>query len=299
MTHRAAPLTNASQFMDNRGNIKIRRIGGPSRDIGDVYHVLLGLPWWAILIVMAVCFCFISYVFAVLYWLGGDCIQGARAGHVIDYFYFSVQTLATIGYGGMTPRGDYANALVCVEAFIGMICFAVMTGLIFSKFSIPHSRVIFSHQATVSNKDGRPALTFRLANARGNQVIETRVNLTMIRIETTAEGETLRRLHRLPLAASETPVFALTFTGTHYIDEGSPLHGLKAADLEASKTEFVVTVMGTDATIGQAVHARHSYSYNEIVWGHRLADTLSVGSDGRPVLDFRKFHDVIPWELKM
>jgi len=224
-------------------------------------------------------------------------VHGARPGNFEDCFYFSVQTLATIGYGEMTPGSRYANILVCLESFSGLMSQAVITGLTFAKFSVPTSHVLFSNFMTISKKDGRPALSFRLANARGNHVLDARCTLTLIRNEVTLEGEWLRRIHRLPLLVSETPVFALSFTGTHYLDQDSPLAGWDAAAIEEASCEWTVTMTGLDETLGQTVHARWSYYPEDIRWGFRLADTMLVREDGQRVLDFTKFHDVVPWPL--
>jgi inward rectifier potassium channel len=291
------PSLITGRFLDARGNLLVYKVAGPKRDFSDVYHLLLGSSWPKVVVVLGSCFVVIAFVFAVLFWLGGDCIAGIRPHHLRDYFYFSVQTLATIGYGGMTPVGDYANVLVCIEAFTGMVCLAMMTGLIFSKFSVPKSRILFSHFATISKKDGRRALTFRLANSRGNHIVETTLKVTLIRAEKTLEGENLRRLHPLKLAVSETPVFALTFMATHYIDENSPLFGKTQEDMRADRSEIVVTMNGTDDVLGQTVHARFNYSADTICWGHRLADTLSTAPNGVAIVDYTKFHETIPWEL--
>ena len=291
------PSLISGRFLDSRGNTLVYKVAGPRRDLSDLYHLLLGLSWPKLAVVLAACFVVIAFFFAGLFWLGGDCISGIRPNHLRDYFYFSVQTLATIGYGGMTPLGDYANSLVCLEAFTGMFCLAMMTGLIFSKFSVPKSRVMFSRVATISKKDGKRALTFRLANSRGNHIVETVLKVTLIRAETTLEGENLRRLRPLQLAISETPIFALTFMATHYIDETSPLFGKTQEDMRADRSEVVVTMSGTDDILGQNVHARFNYGADDILWGRRLADTLSTAPDGVAVVDYSKFHETIPWEL--
>ncbi|MBN9419555.1 MAG: ATP-sensitive inward rectifier potassium channel 10 [Candidatus Eremiobacteraeota bacterium] len=277
------------------GSPVVQRIGAPRDSIRDLYHMLLSLHWGQIALLLCVLYCGLSLLFAELYMLGGDCINGARPGHLIDYFFFSVQTLATIGYGVMHPVGDYANCLVSFEAFCGLLAFSLMTGLLFAKFSIPNARVLFSNKVVMGRRDGKPALMFRMANARGNHILEAHVNLTLNRCEPIEGDPDYRRFHRLPLVVSDTPLFVLTFLATHIIDESSPLYGIPLEEMKAGGYNFTLTLIGLDALVSQTVHARWNYDASQIAWDHRFVDTLFRQPDGSFVLDYTHFHEVVPY----
>lgn len=274
----------------------VRRVGAP-RDFGrDLYHQLLAVSWLRLGFLLCSVYGGLSLLFALLFMLGGDCIQGARPGHVLDYFFFSVQTLATIGYGVMHPLGTYANLLVSLEAFCGLLTFSLMTGLLFAKFSVPNARVLFARQGVLGRRDGQRALMFRLANARGNDILEARVNLTLLRTEPIEGDPNYRRFTRLKLLVEESPLFVLTFIATHIIDETSPLHGVSLEEMRAGQYHFTVTLMGLDALISQTVHARHNYSAQDLAWDRRFADTLRRQPVGIYVLDYTRFHELEAYE---
>lgn len=256
----------------------------------------MAMRWWQFLTIQGAAFFSICLAFAFVYW-SMDGIHGARPGSFADAFYFSVHTLGTIGYGSMTPRGDAANLLVCLQSYVGFMSIALMSGLAFAKFSVPQTRVMFSKTMIVNRRDGVRVLQFRLANARGNQIVEARVTLTMARNQFTSEGESFRRLLRLPLTVSETPVFALSFLATHLIDESSPLHGLDRQQLLDSSAEFIVTLTGIDDTLSQMVQARHAYEAEDLEWDRRFVDTISTDENHLPVLDLTRFHDTEPLQV--
>jgi len=279
-----------NRFINPDGKITARRKNMPGSFTGDLYHHLIGMPWWQFAIDQAVVFSAINLLFATLYWMHGDAIQGARPGRFDDCFYFSVQTLATIGYGVMAPKGAFGNLMVCLESYAGLMSFAMMSGLAFAKASVPKARVFFSKVMVFHARNGQPALMFRMMNARGNQIMEARVILTMAIDEVTSEGDRLRRLRRLPLVTAESPVFALSFLATHLVNEESPLHGLSAEELEKNNAEFIVTFVGTDDTLNQSVHGRYAYGSEDIRWGERFLDTVTIDPDGVPVIDSLPFH---------
>ena len=284
-------------LISSDGSPIVKRIGAPRDLVRDLYHMLLALHWGQIALLLCTLYCGLSLLFAWLYMAGGDCINGARPGHLLDYFFFSVQTLATIGYGVMHPIGDYANFLVSFEAFCGLLAFSLMTGLLFAKFSIPNARVLFSRQAVVGRRDGKPALMFRMANARGNHILEAHVNLTLNRTEGIEGDPNYRRFLRLPLVVSETPLFVLTFTATHIIDESSPLFGISLEEMQKGAYNFTVTLIGLDALVSQTVHARWNYDASQVAWDHRFADTLFRQADGSFVLDYTHFHEIVPYKV--
>jgi inward rectifier potassium channel len=260
----------------------------------DVYYRALTLPWPSFVLILSAIYIAANVGFALLY-LGdrGD-IANARPGAFSDALFFSVQTMATVGYGQMSPATLYANIVVTIETVFGLAMFAIATGLVFARFSRPTARVVFSRVAVVMPRNGVPSLVLRLANERRNQILEAQVSVTLLRDERTAEGELMRRFYDLRLERAHTPVFAMTFTVIHTIDGGSPLSGASAASLVESDAEIVVAVSGIDETMSQTVHARTSYLPDEVLWNRRFADLLGWTAGGRRAIDYRRFHDTEP-----
>jgi inward rectifier potassium channel len=269
------------------------RVGGKRGYLDDLYHYLLQARWSRVLVLVASTYLAINLVFACVYLAGGDAIAGAQRGSFGDAFFFSVQTFSTIGYGTMAPKTTYGSVVVTLEAFVGLVTVAMATGLMFAKFSRPTARILFSDKMVIGQRDGKPTLMLRIANERGNDVIEASFRVTVLKAETTAEGERMRRLHDLPLVRGDTPLFSLTFQGMHVIDEKSPLHEVTPELMEEGEMRFIVTVTGLDATFATTIHARHIYHANDVVFGARFVDVISNAPDGRLILDYGKFHDVV------
>jgi inward rectifier potassium channel len=288
-----SPPQDAQRILDRDGRINIVRTGAPNSFVGDLYHFLLITSWLRLLALFVLSYLAANAVFAGLYVLGGDSIEGARPGSFADAFFFSVQTMATIGYGKMVPRTLWAHTLVTVESFVGLMGLALATGMIFAKFSRPTARVLFSRHAVITTRDGVPCLMFRMANQRGNQIVEARIHVVLARNETTLEGESLRRLYDLEMMRAQNALFALSWTAIHPLIEDSPLHRATPESLAADEAEIIVSLTGLDETFSQTVHARHSYVADEIAWGARFVDILSRTPDGRRRVDYTRFHDVI------
>jgi inward rectifier potassium channel len=236
----------------------------------------------------------INVVFAGLFLAGGDCVTGVHPGSLGEAFFFSVQTFSTIGYGTMVPTTTYANVVVTVEAFVGLCTVAMATGLMFSKFSRPTARVLFSDKMVVGTRNGKPTLSFRVANERGNDIIEASFRVTVLKPEVTAEGEKIRRLHDMPLLRSETPLFTISFMAFHVIDAASPLFGETPTSLREEHLRLVVTMTGLDGSLGQTIHARHIYEADSVIWDARFVDVMSNRPDGQLQIDYTRFHDVEP-----
>lgn len=260
----------------------------------DPYHLLLTIPWTGFLLIVWVSYILINFIFALAYWVGGDCIANARPGSFVDLFFFSVQTLASIGYGAMYPKTLYSNIIVTIEAMTGIVGIALMTGLAFARFSLPSARVIFSNVAVITPYNGVPTLMFRTANQRRNLILEAQMRVYLMRDEITVEGEFIRRLHDLKLLRNQTPSFTLSWLALHPIDESSPLYGMSAESLVQTNANIIISVSGIDETVAQVVHARHQYTARDILWNNRFVDIFHHTSDGHRYIDYKYFHDVEP-----
>ncbi len=274
------------------GRVPVEVVGARPVGLRDLYHFLLGASWARVIAAIVIGYLAINVLFALGYLLTNG-IAGARPGSFWDAFFFSVQTMGTIGYGTMSPRNAAANVLVTLESMAGLLGLAVATGLVFAKFSRPKARVMFSRVAVISLRDGVPTLMFRVANERANHVVEAQLRVTLLRTEKTAEGESVRKMHDLHLTRGRSPAFILSWTALHPLTPQSPLHGATPLSLEDQDCEIVITLTGIDETLSQTIHARHSYLARDIIFNARFADLITLLPNGRRRVDYTRFHDVI------
>jgi inward rectifier potassium channel len=259
----------------------------------DLYYFLVSGSWWRLIGVFVAAYLVINLAFGEAFYLAHG-VGNARPESFIDHFSFSVQTFATIGYGAMFPANPVAHLLVTTEAMLGILYAAVATGLVFAKFSRPRARVLFSNKAVIAPRNGVPTLMFRVANERTNHIFEANMKVFLARNEVTQEGERIRRLIDLPLVRSNSPAFILSWTAMHPITPDSPLYNANRESLEKQGVEIIVTLTGLDDSLGQTIHARHSYLDTELEWNARMVDIIRVEPDGRRVVDYHRFHDVEP-----
>jgi inward rectifier potassium channel len=260
----------------------------------DLYHTSLTISWTRFFAFAAVAFLILNTAFALLYFVGTDPVANAPPGSFRDLFYFSIETLATVGYGDMHPQTDYGHLLATVEIFTGMSFISIMTGLVFTRFSRPRARVLFAHHALISHHEGQRVWTVRIANVRLNAITDATARVWVIRTAETAEGGTFRNFTELPLTRSESPLFALSWTLFHTIDKASPLFGLERSDLEALDAAFVVTLRGHDESLAQNISARRTYMLEEVLWDERYEDILSTDEAGQLTIDYGGFHRTLP-----
>ncbi len=278
----AAPIDPHSQVV---------RIGDRRGVFFDFYARLLRAPWHRLILLFAALYAVANALYAGLYLLAGDAIQNAEPGSFLDAFSFSVQTMATIGYGAMSPRGVAGNALVLVESFTGLVSLALATGIVFSKFARPRAGILFSNRAVIAERNGVPCLMLRVANSRGSDIADASIRVTALLSEVTAEGESMRRFHDLVLLRDKSPLLLMSWLVVHPIDRQSPLFGRTAADWP--DIQIYANVTGIDGIYGQTVYAYHLYTAADVVHGGRFADVIRQLPDGRRELDLRRFHDVV------
>lgn len=257
----------------------------------DPYHLLLTVPWIGFLGIVVGFDIFLNAVFAVLYLLDGNAIAGMKEVNFWEAFFFSVQTLASIGYGVMNPQTLYANLIVTLESIASLMLFAVITGIAFTRFAKSSSRVMFSHVVTIHNYNGVPTLMFRTANERRNNILEARLRVYLMIDEITAEGQMMRRLHELKLVRDHSPVFLLSWTVMHTIDQTSPLYSMDKETMLRLNAQVLVSLTGVDETIEGTIHARHMYSASQILCDRRFVDVIHMSKDGHRYLDYNYFHE--------
>ncbi|HTV90801.1 MAG TPA: ion channel [Stellaceae bacterium] len=273
---------------------QVLAIGLPRPWFGDLYHRILTIGWPLFFGLAMAAYVVANVLFALLYLVQPGSVSNARPGSFTDAFFFSVETISTIGYGQMVPATLYGNLVMTVEAAVGLLLVALATGLIFARFSRPTARMLFSRVAVIGPHNGQPTLSVRIANVRKNQILAAEVGMTLVRDEVSTEGDRRRRFYDLRLTRQRSPIFALTFTVMHEIDRHSPLYDTDAETLAALNGELVVTTSGIDETLVAPVHARTSYLPHEILWNRRFVDILGWTADGRRVIDYRHFHETEP-----
>jgi len=265
--------------------------GEPARAFDDLYHSLVTASWPGLIARIAFAFTIANLIFATGYYFDQG-IENVHSHDFIDMFFFSVQTMATIGYGKMEPVTLFSNILVSIEALTGLLALALMTGLVFSKFSRPTARIRFTRYAVIGPRDGVNSLMIRAANMRANRIFEASIHVVLARQEITAEGDTIRRLYDLETTRSRSAMFALSWTAVHQIVEGTPLFGATRESIAASEPELIVSIVGLDETFSQTVHARHTFQLDEIIWGARFANVLVLHPDGSRSVDYDRFDDI-------
>lgn len=282
--------TRAQRLLDVRGRPLIQRRGVKRVSLAaDAYHLLRTTTWPRILGLFFALFVVSNLVFAVAFDAFGADVT--HAASFLDYVWFSVQTMATIGYGYLAPNDHLANALVAIESFYAIILTALVTGVFFARFSTPSARVIFSKVALIRNYDGKRVLMFRMANERTTAIVEATVRLYLTRDEILPDGEVLRRVHDLPLRRSTSPVFALSFLVVHIIDEQSPLFGVTARSLREGETNVIVTFTGIDDQLAASVHSRWMWTWNDIQFDRKFADLFATDEHGHRILDLGPMHE--------
>jgi inward rectifier potassium channel len=267
-------------------------VGEEAAPLRDAYHTFLKAPWWASLCLIAIGFFIANLVFAAIYMAVGG-VEGTD-GTFFDALSFSIQTMATIGYGVMHPTSHGASAVMIAESMFGIVVTALATGLVFAKFSRPTTRIAFSRSAVITAFEGKPTLMFRVGNRRGNIIVEAKLHLVAITTTTTQEGETFYRASDLRLVRDRQVGMTRGWTVMHVIDEASPLHGLDQAGLAKAELELHAVVTGTDDVTMQTVHAMHSYDDTMVRLGYRFEDTLRTLPNGEYVVDLGKFDAVVP-----
>ena len=288
MPRRHAPIPVRS------GRVEFLKINAARRDWRDSYHWVLSLSWPQFALFLVVTYLLLNTFFALLYAVGGAPIAEMEPGSFSQAFFFSVETLATVGYGHQYPATAYGHIVVTIEIFLGTIWFAVITGLIFVRFSRPTARIVFSKTILFGNHDGRPSVMFRLANLRHTSMVDARFRLLLSRDEKVAEGETVRRFHQLKVYPKRIARFPAALTIRHTIMEGSPLYGETAETLKKCDAFFIAEVTSVETLMAAPVQSQQDYSYGDISWGVRFVDIYEELGEGKLQVDYGRIDETEP-----
>jgi inward rectifier potassium channel len=279
------PLRRA---INKDGTFNVRRTGTTWR----AFHPWLGLvdmSWTGFAIVLAIAWLMVNTGFALIYYgLDPAELQGVVGStplqRFLGDFFFSAQTLTTVGYGGIVPRGIMANFVASTEALIGLMAFAVGTGLLLARVSRPSARIAFSRHALIAPYQNGTSLQFRIVNERRNNLMELEARVLLMTVAP-KDGSLHRKYDVLKLERPNVIFFPLTWTVVHPIEESSPLYGKTAADFERLQAEVLILIKGFDESFSQTVNARYSYRYDEILWDRRFAPAFHIDEAGDMILD--------------
>jgi inward rectifier potassium channel len=285
------------RLLNKDGSFNVARTGLSFWKSLSAYHALLTMSWTKFFAIMSAAYVATNALFACFYMAAGPGTLQRTAGpafsRFLEAFFFSVQTLSTVGYGETIPATVAANVIVSVEALLGLMAFALATGIVFARFSRPTAHIIFSRKAVITNYRDITALEFRIANARNSQLLGVEARVILTRFEERATGPA-RQYYNLPLERDNVAFFPLSWTVVHPIDEASPLHGVTCEELLRSSAELLVLLSGMDEIFAQTVHARSSYLATEIEWGRRFVNLFKQGPKGQVAIDVSRLHETEP-----
>ena len=270
------------------GELELAKIGAERYDFSDPYHLALTVSWGWFLAAIGVLYGAINIVFATLYFLKPGSVAHAHPGSLLDPFFFSIETFATVGYGEMYPADAYSHWVAGLEIVVGMAFTAIVTGLIFVRFSKPRAKILYAEQPAVSLHDGVPTLMIRFANGRMNVLSDASIRLSALVRTVSVEGHVFRRAVDLNLTNSRLAIFAMTVTAMHVIDEQSPLHGLTPEQMIEDNIRLFLTVEVHDPALGVSVRDLQYYRADQIAFGMRYADAISRDDQGRTLADLRR-----------
>ena len=267
---------------------------GVSRfDLRDPYHLAVALSWPQFLAALLALYLLVNVVFAALFWLVPGSVANARPGKPWDDFFFSIETLATVGYGEMYPATLYGHVIASIEIASGLAFTAILTGLTFVRFSRPRAKLIFAANPVVAMHNAKPTLMVRIGNGRAAPLTDATAKLSVLLFETTAEGNLFRRVQELRLQRAHLPIFPLTWTLMHVLDERSPLYGYSGSRAIEADVRLFLTLEARDPTLATMVHDVHTYAPEDIRFGMRYADAVTI-EDGIPVADLTKISVLEP-----
>ncbi|WP_266183320.1 ion channel [Dyella humicola] len=260
----------------------------------DIYHFALTIRWPVFFGLAATVFVLLNVVFGLFYQLGDDAIANQYPRNFGGAFFFSVETLATVGYGDMHPQTVYGHLVATVEIFTGMLSIALVTGMVFARFSRPRAKMIFADHPIVRRIHGQRTLMIRAANARQNVIAEASAKLHLLLRETSPEGFRLLRIHDLRLVRDSHPVFSLSWSLMHVIDDSSLLHDMSPEALAEREATLILTIEGIDETTSQPMLARRQWNHRDWRWNHRYVDLVHDDELGVSHIDYGVFHHVLP-----
>jgi len=296
------PVIKSQPLIKQDGSVNVKRRGLPVFRPYDNYHKLITMGWGKFWLLILTCYLIINVLFAFIYLgIGVQNLNGAEGAntyqHFWDCFFFSAQTISTVGYGHISPRGMATNSVAALESMLGLLAFALATGLLYGRFSRPSAKIRYSDNILVAPyMEDHHGLMFRLANLRRNTLIDLEIEIIFSYNED-VNGRILRRFYQLELERKNVSILTLNWTVVHPLDDKSPLKDMTPEDLEKTQATFAVLLKAFDDTFSQTVHSRTSYQHSDVVWGAKFKPAFDRDQDGRIVLDLSKIGSFAEAEL--
>jgi inward rectifier potassium channel len=276
------------------GSFEFEKKGISRFDLRDPYHLAVSLTWPQFLAALLALYLSVNVAFAIFFWLVPGSVANARPDSFSDAFFFSIETLATVGYGEMYPATLLGHMVASVEIVCGLAFTAILTGLTFVRFSRPRAKLIFAANPVVAMHNGKPTLMVRIGNGRAAVLADAKAQLNVLLTETTTEGKVFRRMQELWLERAHIPIFPLFWTLMHVLDERSPLDGYDAARAVKANAQVFVAIEARDPTLATTVHDVRNYPAQDIRFGMRYTEALTTARDGTPALDLTRIGELEP-----
>jgi len=293
------PVMKNQPLLNKDGSINVKRQGLSIFNTADNYHNLITMSWIKFWLLVLSGYMVVNIIFACIYLsIGINNLDGAstngNVGNFFNAFFFSAQTISTVGYGHISPKGMVANSIAALESMLGLLAFALATGLLYGRFSRATAKITYSNNILVApyGENGK-GIMFRLANVRRNILIGLSIEVIFSYNET-VDGKPVRRFFPLELERKQVSVLTLSWTVVHPLDENSPLKDMTPDELKQSEASFSILLKAFDDTFSQTVHSRAAYQHNDIVWNARFKPTFDRDEDGRIILDLSRVHDYAP-----
>jgi inward rectifier potassium channel len=280
------------RIINNDGSFNVTKVGA-GFNYRDIYQYLINISWTKFFLIVLSVYISLNFLFAFLYYfIGVEDIAGITnnsLNNFLDAFFFSAQTLTTVGYGGMSPKGLIINIISAFEAMSGLMCFALITGLLYGRFSRPSARILFSKNAVIAPYRGKTSLQFRIANQRHNTLMEIEAKVLLVLIEKNGDQYS-RKYYDLKLERNSVYFFPLTWTIVHPIDEESPFYGKSEVEIKMFEPEILILIKGFDDTFSQVVHSRYSYTADEIIWNAKFIRAFNNEENGDIIFKIDDIH---------
>ncbi|RZL46140.1 MAG: ion transporter [Pedobacter sp.] len=290
------PMGKNQRMMNADGTSNVKRIGLPIFSSDDTYNWLITMSWRKFMFIILIAYLAINILFACIYVaIGIENLNGAPGvttrDHFFDAFFFSAQTISTVGYGHISPVGFITSCIAAFESMLGLLAFALATGLLYGRFSRPNAKILYSKNMVVAPYKDITGLMFRLANGRNNQLIEISVNMVFT-INEVVDGKKTRRFFPLELERDKIGLLSLSWTVVHPIDEKSPLFGMTHEEMMEGETEVLILMQAFDDTFSQTVHSRVSYLDDHILFNSKFVSLISHDDEGVTTLDLSKLNTI-------
>jgi inward rectifier potassium channel len=290
------PVIKSQRLINRDGSVNVKRKGLSFFNTSNNYHILITMSWAKFWLLVLSGYLIANIIFAFIYVsLGSGSLDGTSGNtffdHFMDSFFFSAQTISTVGYGHISPRGMAANSVAALESMMGLLAFALATGLLYGRFSRPSAKIKFSKNLLVAPyRENSKGIMFRLANQRRNTLIDLQMEIIFSYNEE-VDGKKIRRFLQLELERKRVSILTLNWTVVHPLDDQSPIKDMTPEDMRTTEASFAVLLKAFDDTFSQTVHSRTSYQYDEIIWGAKFKPPIDRDEEGRIVLDLSKIDD--------